>query len=133
MQIFRCSQHLTLAARLLVAAIVLRSLIAPGFMLSVSADDGLNIVFCNGPVAVHAPDNGHSGHHHADTGETGKQAHVTPMCGHWSSSSHYVVTAFFAPSMDVPLPAKANTKYQSAPVQKFLDSPRVTRGPPSPV
>ena len=131
MHIFRRSQHLTLAARLLAAAVVLRSLIAPGFMLSVSVDDGLGIVFCNGPAAIHAPDNGHSGHHHDNTGKTGDQAHITPMCGHWSSSSLFVAVAFFVPSLEAPLPVKTNAVYQSAPLQKFLDSSRVTRGPPS--
>ena len=132
MQIFRRGRYLTICTRLLAAAIVLRSFIAPGFMLSVSADDGLGIVFCNGPAGIHAPDNGHSGHHHHDnTGKTGEQTHVTPMCSHWSASSLFVAVAFFAPSPDAPLPVKTNAVYQSVPLQKFPDSSRVIRGPPS--
>ena len=52
---------------LLILTVILRTLIAPGYMLSTSAADGMRIVFCNGPVGL-------PGHHHLGDPQEGGPA-----------------------------------------------------------
>ena len=70
---------------LLISALLLRSLIAPGFMLSVTASDGLGIIFCNGPVQQ-SPDEVHY-QHYGNGMDTQDTTVISPVCSQWSTSS----------------------------------------------
>jgi len=102
-------------------------------MLGASADGGLSILFCNGPAGVYAQQDGHDHHvhHHGGDHGSGHQTHVTPACSHWSTSGTFVATALIAPVLPVVSPDKDSTILQSAVVQSYLITPRVTRGPPA--
>ena len=86
---------------LLVSALLLRSLIAPGFMLSLSAGGGLGIIFCDGPVTL-SEKAGHHQHHDADL-QTGDTILVSPICSQWSSSSVLAIsTGLDLPGLELP-------------------------------
>ncbi len=76
--------------------VFLRSFIAPGFMLSVSPDKGLGIIFCDGPVAVYSQEDT-SPHHHHDGGDEASDTvtHISPVCSHWSTSGANAITVSF--------------------------------------
>lgn len=80
--------HRKTLAPLLILALALRTLVAPGYMLSTSLADGFKIVFCYGATGLY----GHDGQHHHDGSQqdkdTGGGHHATPTCGFWSTSSH---------------------------------------------
>lgn len=83
--------------RLLVSVIMVRSLIAVGFMLSVSGH-GLELVFCDGPVSFKPVNNDiskrhvHGEHDHHSMGQAGdSQLYISPSCSDWSTSSLLVI------------------------------------------
>ena len=122
----------TLLVRLIALAVILRSFIAPGFMLGVSADGGLSIMFCNGPAGVHAQYDGHGGHsHHHDDQGAGNSGHVTPACTHWSTSGSFVVAVLTVPLFSAFSPDQEKPSTPPTVVPSHLDSARVTRGPPT--
>lgn len=111
---------------LLILTVILRTLIAPGYMLSTSAADGMRIVFCNGPVGL-------PGHHHLgdpqEGGKTDGAHHVTPTCGFWSTSSHGFIS-YDIPSVPfVPL-TNSEVDYRLLSVHQPLTSTRGIRAPP---
>lgn len=131
MQYFRRRKTLRILPWLLASAVVLRSFIAPGYMLSASAEDGLGIIFCDGLVSLvlQTEQSGH--HHHHDSGEIGTEVHISPICSKWSTSSILLV-----PETDI-LPVFAlysslreTPEHQPAVPRQFPASKRVTRGPP---
>lgn len=65
-------------------AVFLRSFIAPGFMIKASAEDGLAIIFCDGPVSMVVSQYEHSGHQHHGDDAAQKEIHISPICGQWS-------------------------------------------------
>jgi hypothetical protein len=112
-------------------SVFLRSFIAPGYMLSVSADDGLSIIFCNGPAGIHSQNNDHANHHnhHGDKGT--QQNHISPACSFWSTSSLLVVAARIEPAPFIVTGADRYVHYQPLLLPQFFDTSRVTRGPPA--
>ena len=83
--------------RFLVSVLVVRSLIAVGFMLSVS-NHGLELVFCDGPVSFkpveHIANSQHAygeHDHHAMGHAEDSQLHISPSCSDWSTSSLLVI------------------------------------------
>ena len=130
MRYFRRKQKLTTISWLIALAVVLRSFIAPGFMLSVSSDVGLRIIFCNGPGGIYAQHNVHA-HHHHDDGEAEHQNHISPTSSFWSTSSLFVVTPHFEPAPTLLVRAEEPVQYYTLILQQFFDNIRVIRGPPS--
>jgi hypothetical protein len=93
---FRRPQSLKSCLWLIVVTVFLRSFIAPGFMLSVSPDKGLGIIFCDGPVAVYSQEDTSPHHHHdGDDGASDTVIHISPVCSHWSTSGANAVTVSF--------------------------------------
>lgn len=115
---------------LLALAVLLRSFIAPGYMLFLSADQGLGIIFCNGPVSIEGHMN-HSGHHHdADDQTSHTEKHLSPVCSQWSTSSLLVFNTVFEPVVF----EKSNTEnvvvYTTSYFKQYSFNIRVIRGPP---
>ncbi len=105
----RRGRNLKYLIRLLITALVLRSLIAPGYMISTSAHDGLAIIFCDGPVSIASGKNGdHADHHHHsdDPADASQEIHISPVCSHWSASGHFTFDA------DPQAPRLALTRYR---------------------
>lgn len=76
--------------------VFLRSFIAPGFMLSVSPDKGLGIIFCDGPVVVYSQEDTSPHHHHdGDDEASDTVTHISPVCSHWSTSGANAITVSF--------------------------------------
>lgn len=132
MQYFRRRKTLRILPWLLACAVVLRSFIAPGYMLSASAEDGLGIIFCDGLVSL-VSQTEHSGHHnHHDGGEARTEVHISPICSKWSTSSLLLV-----PDTDiVPIFTRFSSlretpEHQPAVPRQFPASKRITRGPPA--
>ena len=129
MYISRYAKRMKLLPWLLSAVLVLRSFIAPGYMLSVSAENGLDIVFCNGPVSIE----GHMdryGHHHGDEHSTHGEKHLSPICSQWSTSSLLVFNAVFEAvvfdkSLAENIPAHSTLFFQ-----RCFKNNHVIRGPP---
>ena len=74
---------------LIAAAVLLRSFIAPGYMLAVTGGD-LHLAFCYGPVAAAqaSQDHGEGHQHHAsDAAGDETTVYVSPSCSFWSTSS----------------------------------------------
>ncbi|MEQ8428437.1 MAG: hypothetical protein RLT87_06055 [Gammaproteobacteria bacterium] len=89
---------------LLLTALVLRSLVATGYMLDTSPADGslLSIKLCDGPAGIYKTvgDDPHQ-HHHADAEhdqheqhELSGEQHVFSACSFWSSSSQLLLLSF---------------------------------------
>ena len=133
MQNFRRKRNLNKYIRLIALALVLRSFIAPGFMLDTSSGNGLAIIFCNGPAGLYVPANDHANHHaHYGTDDgPPHQNHITPACSHWSTSSMLVFNSYVA--VNLPDTDRTHTvPLYDAPV--FAECPasnRLTRGPPA--
>ena len=75
---------------LLVLSITLRSLIAVGFMVDTSVDDGLfTITLCDGPAGINAisKEKHHQHHHDDDDNDQSAVEHGFTACHFWSASS----------------------------------------------
>ena len=133
MHSFCRKQDLNLFAWIIVLALLLRSFVAPGFMLDTSSGTGLAIIFCNGPAGQYAPvsdyTNHHANHHGPDSG-TRHHNHITPTCSHWSTSSMLVFDscAEIKP-LDTVLTDNV-PQYVTALFIESVDSGQYTRGPP---
>lgn len=95
---------------LLIIGVVLRSLIASGFMLDTQPADGslLSIKLCDGPAGINQlhnnDDHGHHHHHQAghDSHEQHEQLtsdHAFSACSFWSSSSQLLLTSINQPDL----------------------------------
>ena len=111
-------------------SLVLRSFIAPGFMLDTT--DGPAIIFCEGPAGAYASVHQDMQHGHHDHGDKANhRAHFTPTCTYWSISSLLVFTAIFDPALfDVIRPGKV-AGYYVPDYQQYTANTHVIRGPPS--
>ncbi len=93
MHFFRRSKNLSFFPWLLALALVLRSFIAPGFMLSVGDDEGIRIIFCDGPVVVNVDQHDSHAHHHAGHVSQGDSSlHISPVCTDWSTSGAFAIS-----------------------------------------
>lgn len=87
---------------LLLAGLVLRSLVATGYMLDTNPADGslLSIKLCDGPAGIYktVSEEPHQHQHHADgeheQHEHSSQQHVFSACSFWSSSSQLLLLSF---------------------------------------
>jgi hypothetical protein len=113
-------------------AIILRSFIAPGFMISASAEEGLALVFCDGPVSLISQGEDHaSGHDHHNTADTDQQAvHISPMCTHWAASSILAVNTNFEPATTLHLSRLEQSSYKLQYVEQRFYHNSYIRGPP---
>ena len=129
---FRRQQNLRTFLCIIAVAVFLRSFIAPGYMLKASAEDGLGIIFCDGPVSLYIPQDDHSAHHHhGDDSDTQQETHISPICSQWSTSSLLVFNTIVVP---VRLDAERTVysyHYTTPYFQQYSDFTRVIRGPPS--
>ena len=114
---------------LLISALVLRSLIAPGFMLSVSAADGLGIIFCDGPV-LQTADTAH--HQHHDNGVDSQDTTViSPVCSQWSTSSVLVFNSGID-LLPTELPGTTiEDRYRPPAIPVTYTNQRIIRAPPA--
>lgn len=126
----RSRQHRQSLVPWLILGLVLRTLIAPGYMLSTAGADGLRMVFCNGPAGL--PMQIVHGQHAAGTGHDHDSArHAGPTCEFWSTSSLGFVT------LDTPVsPLVMRHVMQARYLPRFTYSPatpiRGIRAPPLP-
>ena len=112
-------------------AVFLRSFIAPGYMLKASAEDGLGIIFCDGPVSLYISPDEHTGHHHHGDGDAQKETHISPICSQWSTSSVLVFNSIVDPLGLDTAQTVYSVHYTTPYLQQYPDSTRVTRGPPA--
>lgn len=101
-------------------------------MISASAEDGLGLVFCDGPVSLNIQQDEHSEHqHHGDNDDEAlKEIHISPICSQWSTSSLLVIHTLFEPPFIISTRIKQQTHYQTSLFQQFFDRTRNIRAPP---
>ena len=128
---FRKNHYFRYTLCIIAVAVFLRSFIAPGFMLKASAEDGLDIIFCNGPVSANVSNDGHSEHHHhGDTNKVKQEVHISPICSQWSTSSQLLSNTIIIPfQFNVKITTVFN-QYTPGYIQRFAPTSRITRGPP---
>jgi hypothetical protein len=127
MQKFTCR---TTVPRILVTMILLRSLIATGFMLAVS-DGSLELITCNGPVSFVsvASDSKHE-HHNSSEHSEKSQLHISPSCSDWSTSSLLVgIPVFELPVLE--LAPEKTIRSNIVFIDESLNSINQIRAPPS--
>ncbi len=130
MRFFRRHKNLKAHLILIALAVVLRSFIAPGYMLSISADGGLGLAFCDGPVAMYQEQDSHA-HHDHDGNDSEAESHISTYCSYWSASSLLVFNSVLEVEPVVNRD-QYQISYQSPNLQHFLAKSRVIRGPPVP-
>ena len=131
MRYFRQRRNIRSLLCIVAVAVFLRSFIAPGYMLKTSAEDGLSIIFCDGPVSLYSTQDEHEGHHHHGDGDAQKEIHISPICSQWSTSSVLVFSSIVEPQgLDVQR-TEYSYHYTTFFLQQFSDTTRVTRGPPA--
>lgn len=131
MRYFRKRHNLRSLLCMVAVAVFLRSLIAPGFMLKASAEDGLTLVFCDGPVSMVVSHDEHSGHQHHGEGDAQKEIHISPICSQWSTSSVLVFNSIIEPLGLGVQNTEYSHFYTTLFLQQFSNTNRVTRGPPA--
>lgn len=133
MRYFRRKRYLDKYTWIITLALVLRSFIAPGFMLDTSSGNRPAITICNGPAGLFAPVGSyteHSAHHHVTDGKNAHHNHITPTCCNWSTSS-MLVFDFFVEEIPVNANRTDNFPYYLTPLfLEYIDPARFTRGPP---
>lgn len=130
MRFFRRHKNLRTHIALIGLAVVLRSFIAPGFMLSISADGGLGLAFCDGPVIMYQANDAHDHQHHGED-DTEAESHISTSCSFWSTSSVLVFNSVLEAERVIVSRHQNQIFYQSSNLQKFISNSRITRGPPA--
>ena len=129
MRFFRCHKNLRIHLVLIGLSVVLRSFIAPGYMLSISADGGLGLAFCDGPVAMYQANDSHNHHdHHGDSGAA--ESHISTSCSFWSTSSVLVFNSVLEAEPVIVTRHQNQFPYQTQNQKHFIVNFRVIRGPP---
>ena len=131
MNLFRRKKSLRIFPWLLAVAVLLRSFIAPGYMLGISSEEGLGIIFCDGPVTLERGHADHNAHQHDGEDATGSAVQLSPICSQWSTSSLLVFTAIFEPALFDVIRAEVDTFYNIPHYQQFYCNNCVIRGPPA--
>jgi len=129
MRFFRRHKNLSIHLYLIGLAVVLRSFIAPGYMLSISADGGLGLAFCDGPVAMYQVEDAHS-HHNHDVDDESSESHISTSCSFWSTSSLLVFNTVLEIEPVIAIRHQDQTVYQSLNLHTIIANSRVIRGPP---
>lgn len=136
MNFFRRKQNVIKLIWVISLAVFLRSFIAPGYMISASAEDGLGLIFCDGPVSLNIQQDQSSGHHaeHQHHGnnddEVQQEIHISPICSQWSTSSLLVINTLFNPPFVISTRVKQHTYYQKLILQQAFNNHRDIRGSP---
>lgn len=141
MHFFRYSIKLRKLIAFIVLGMLVRSFVAPGYMLDTNPADGsfLAITLCDGPAGINAiadlldQDHDHDHHHnhgdHSEEHEHAVQDHGFSACSFWSSSSLSLAanTSFLEPAIflfsDELLIHQNQTPYQSAYNRRFARAP----------
>lgn len=129
MRFFCRHKNLRIHLYLIGLAVVLRSFIAPGYMLSISADGGLGLAFCDGPVAMYQAKDSHHHHDHGGDNES-SESYVSTTCSFWSTSSLLVFNTVLEAEPVTVIRYQNQIVYQAPNIQKILANSRVIRGPP---
>ena len=116
---------------LLAAAVLLRTFIAPGYMLAASADAGLRIIFCEGPVAVESGQKQHAGHQHGSEHANEGEIHISPICSQWSTSSLLVLNVVVIPLFPEVFYKVEKQEYEPRFYQSLSNASHAIRAPPS--
>lgn len=126
-------QKLRLILVFIVISVFLRSFIAPGYMLKTTAEDGLGIIFCDGPVTLYVSQDNHTAHTHHDgdnNSDVQNEIHISPICSHWSTSSMLVFNTNIGPiRFDLKYSA-FNNNYITPIYREYSDNTYTIRGPP---
>ena len=130
MRFSRRHKNLRIHLYLIGLAVVLRSFIAPGYMLSISTDGGLGLAFCDGPVAVYQVDKSHDHHDGHDGGDEAAVSHISTGCNFWSTSSVIVFNSVLQVEPVVVTGQQDQIPYQTPNLENFNVNSRVIRGPP---
>jgi hypothetical protein len=130
MRFFRRHKNLRIHLYLIGLGVVLRSLIAPGYMLSISADGGLGLAFCDGPVAMYQASDAHD-HHNHDGSDNDAESHISTSCSFWSTSSVVVFNSVLDAEPVIVTRHQDQISYQATNLQHFIPNSRLTRGPPA--
>ncbi len=121
-------------------SIFLRSFIAPGYMISASAENGLKLILCDGPVSLnvqqdqhsdHNAHNDHSAHNEHSNDDASNEIHISPICSQWSTSSLLVINTLFEPANVIAIHHNQQTQYQTRLFQQVFNNNHDIRGPPS--
>ncbi len=129
MHFFRRHKNLRIYLALIALAVVLRSFIAPGYMLSISADGGLGLAFCDGPVAMYQAHESHA-HHDHDGDDSEAESHISTSCSFWSASSLQIFNSVLE-AEPVTVSRHQNKIFYRTPIlQSYIVNFRVIRGPP---
>lgn len=130
MHFFRRHINLRIHLYLIGLAVVLRSFIAPCYMLSISADGGLGLAFCDGPVAVYQVDKSHDHHDGHDGSDGAAESHISTGCSFWSTSSLLVLNTALEAEPVIVSRYQDQTTYQSLNLHTIIANASVIRGPP---
>ncbi len=131
MRFSRRHKNLRIHLYLIGLAVVLRSFIAPGYMLSISADGGLGLAFCDGPVAMYQANDTHDHHNHDHGGDDGTtENHISTSCSFWSTSSVLVFNTELVVEPVIVTRHQNQIPYHTQNLQHFIANSRVIRGPP---
>ncbi len=132
MRFFRRHKNLRTHLYLIGLAVVLRSFIAPSYMLSIGGDGGgLGLAFCDGPVAMYQSSYLYD-HHNHDGSEGEAESHISTSCSFWSTSSVLVFNSALEAETVIVSRYQKQISYQSPNLHKFIGNSRVIRGPPVP-
>ncbi len=131
MHFFRRHKNLRIHLTLIALAVVLRSFIAPGYMLSISADGGLGLAFCDGPVAMYQAHKAHDHHGHHDGDDGAAESHISTSCSFWSTSSLQLVDSISIPELLDTTRYHEQAAYQTPFLHTLVVYSRVIRGPPA--
>ena len=130
--------HRKLAA-LLTIGMLLRSIVAVGYMLDTSPADGglLSIKLCDGPAGINAiagleDHSQHHGHHDQnEEHEHASQDHAFSSCGFWSASSQLLLADTIVFENQIRFHSDEIIHYQNNLTIQFLVNARYARAPPS--
>ena len=131
MRFFRRHKNLRTHLYLIGLAVVLRSFIAPGYMLSIGGGGGLGLAFCDGPVAMYKSSDLHD-HHNHDGDDGTAESHISTSCSFWSTSSVLVFNSALEAEPVIVIRHQNQITYRSSNLHKFIVDSRVIRDPPAP-
>ena len=131
MYLIRRKKSLRLFPWLLAMAVLLRSFIAPGYMLAISSEEGLGIIFCDGPVSLERGHTDHAANSHDGDKATQDEVHISPICSQWSTSSLQVITAVFEPAVFDESRFEINRFSNTPYYQQYFCNKGIIRGPPA--
>jgi hypothetical protein len=129
MHFFRRHKNLEIHLTLIALAVVMRSFIAPGYMLSISVDGGLGLAFCDGPVVMYQANDSHA-HHNHDGNDGEAESHISTSCSFWSTSSVLVFNSVLEAEPVIVTRHQNQIAYQAPNLYVFIVNSRIIRGPP---